>query len=106
MLSYLHIYSYVYGTAVDVMHSDFLGLYRQKLSRASNRHFYRQFASIARSRNFDYVVSERGYKVALPRKIPRTVKSDVSVSEKAWLFLERGESESYVKPKWIDTTPL
>ena len=75
-----------------------------KLSFASDRRFYRQFASKARSRNFDYVASQRGYKVAIPGKMPRTVKSDVSMSEKARLFLERGESEFYVEPKWIDTT--
>ena len=86
-----------YRSFVTITTSD-----RHLLDLVKEKRFYTQFRSIARRKNFEYIDSARGYRVTFPSKVPRSVRSDGGIMEKARLFVEGDERESCVRPIWID----
>ena len=72
VLSYLHIYSYVQGTAVDVMHGGFLGLGRQMLDLLFGEKFRTEAFSCQQNvAKFD----ERLRNIQPPRSVKRMPRS-------------------------------
>ena len=72
ILSYLHIYSYVHGTAVDAMHGGFLGLSRQMLQLLFGEKYKNEvFSCLENVAKFD----ERLKNIRPPRSVKRMPRS-------------------------------